>query len=57
VHGVKVVTGQVSDRMIFSELGQAPNSMVDILFLYQIFRDARRIVQASKTPKLGEAVL
>jgi hypothetical protein len=43
--------------MIFSELGEAPNSLIDILFLYQVFRDASRIVQASIIPKLGEAVL
>jgi hypothetical protein len=43
--------------MIFSELGEAPNSLVDILFLYQIFRDASRIFQARVIPKLGEAVL
>jgi hypothetical protein len=57
VHGVEIVSGQISDRMISCELGEAPNSLVDILFLYQVFRDARRIVQASVIPKLGEAVL
>jgi hypothetical protein len=57
MHRVKVVSGQVSDRMIFGELGEAPNSLVDILFLYQFFRDASRIFQAQVSPKFGEAVL
>jgi hypothetical protein len=43
--------------MILGELGEAPDSLVDIFFLYQIFRDASRIFQARVTPKLGEAVL
>jgi hypothetical protein len=43
--------------MFFGELSEAPNSLVDILFLYQIFRDASRIFQARISPKLGEAVL
>jgi hypothetical protein len=43
--------------MILGELGEVPNSLVDILFLYQIFRDASRIFQARVTPKLGKAVL
>jgi hypothetical protein len=43
--------------MFFGELGEAPNSLVDILFIYQIFRDASRIFQARVSPKLGEAVL
>jgi hypothetical protein len=57
MHGVEVVSGQVSDRMIFGELGEPPNSLVDILFLYQIFRDASRIFQARVSLKFGEAVL
>jgi hypothetical protein len=36
MHGVEVVSGQVSNRMILGELGKAPNSLVDIFFLYQI---------------------
>jgi hypothetical protein len=40
--------------MILGELGEAPNSLVDIFFLYQIFRDTSRIFQARVTPKLGE---
>jgi hypothetical protein len=43
--------------MIFGELGKAPNSLVDIFFLYQIFRDASRIFQARVIPELREAVL
>jgi hypothetical protein len=43
--------------MIFGELGEAPNSLVDILFIYQIFRDASRIFQTRVSPNLGEAVL
>jgi hypothetical protein len=43
--------------MILGELGEAPDSLVDIFLLYQIFRDASRIIQARVTPKLGETVL
>jgi hypothetical protein len=43
--------------MILGELGKVPKSLVHILFLYQIFRDASRIFQARVTPKLGKAVL
>jgi hypothetical protein len=45
--------------MILGELGEAPNSLVDIFFLYQIFRDASRIFlfQARVILELGEAVL
>jgi hypothetical protein len=57
MHRVEVVNGQVSNRMILGKLGEVPNSLVDIFFLYQIFRDARRIFQARVIPKLGEAVL
>jgi hypothetical protein len=57
VHGVEVVSGQISNRMILGELGEAPNSLVDIFFLYKIFRDVSRIFQARVIPKLGEAVL
>jgi hypothetical protein len=57
VHGVEIVSGQISNRMIFGELGEAPNSLVDIFFLYQIFRDASRVIQARVIPELGEAVL
>jgi hypothetical protein len=57
VHGVEVVSGQVSNRMILGELGETPNLLVDIFFLYQIFRDAGRIFQARVILELGEAVL
>jgi hypothetical protein len=57
VHGVEEISSQISDRMFFGELGEAPNSLVNILFLYQIFRDASRIFQARVSPKLGQAVL
>jgi hypothetical protein len=43
--------------MFLGELGETPNSLVDIFFLYQIFRDASRIFQAGVTPKISEAVL
>jgi hypothetical protein len=43
--------------MVLDELGEAPDSLVDILLLYQIFRDARRILQARVVPKLGKAML
>jgi hypothetical protein len=43
--------------MILGELGKTPKSLVDIFFLYQIFRDASRIFQARVIPELGEAVL
>jgi hypothetical protein len=39
--------------MFLSELGEAPDSLVDIFFLYQIFRDASRILEARIAPKLG----
>jgi hypothetical protein len=57
VHGVEVVSGQISNRMILGELGEVPNSLVHILFCYQIFKDASRIFQARVTPKLGKAML
>jgi hypothetical protein len=57
VHGVEVISDQISNRMILGELGEAPDSVIDIFFLYQIFRDASRIFQARITPKLGKAVL
>jgi hypothetical protein len=43
--------------MILGELGEAPDSLVDIFFLDQLFRDASRIFQTRETPKLGKAVL
>jgi hypothetical protein len=43
--------------MFLGELGEAPDSLVDIFFLYQIFRDASRVLQARVAPKLGEAML
>jgi hypothetical protein len=57
VYGVEEISSQISDHMFFGELSKIPNSLVDILFLYQIFRDASRIFQARVSPKLGEAVL
>jgi hypothetical protein len=42
--------------MVLGELGEAPDSLVNILLLYQIFRDASRILQARIAPKLGKAV-
>jgi hypothetical protein len=57
VHGVEVVSGQISNRMILGELGEASDSPVDIFFLYQILEDASRIFQTRVTPKLGKAVL
>jgi hypothetical protein len=43
--------------MILGKFGKVPNSLDDIVFLYQIFRDASKIFQARVIPKLGEAVL
>jgi hypothetical protein len=43
--------------MFFGELGEIPNSLVDIFFRYQIFGDAGRIFQAGVTPKFGKAIL
>jgi hypothetical protein len=43
--------------MILGELGEAPDLLVHILFLYQIFRDVSRIFQARVAPKLGKAML
>jgi O-acetylhomoserine/O-acetylserine sulfhydrylase-like pyridoxal-dependent enzyme len=34
VHGVEIASGQVSNRMVLGELGEAPDSLVDILLLY-----------------------
>jgi hypothetical protein len=57
VYGVKEISGQISNRMFLGELGKTPDSLVDIFFQYQIFRDASRIFQAGVTPKFGKAVL
>jgi hypothetical protein len=43
--------------MILGELGETPDSLVDIFFLHQLFRDASRIFQARIAPKIGEAML
>jgi hypothetical protein len=43
--------------MFLGELGEAPDSLVHVLFLCQIFRDASRIFQARVAPKLGKAML
>jgi hypothetical protein len=43
--------------MVLGELGEAPDSLVDILLLYSIFRDVRRILQARVVPKFGKAML
>jgi hypothetical protein len=57
MHGVEITSGQFSNRMVLGELGEAPDSFVDILLHYQIFRDASRILQARVAPKLGKAML
>jgi hypothetical protein len=43
--------------MILGELGEAPNSPVNVFLLYQIFGDASRIFQARIAPELGKAML
>jgi hypothetical protein len=43
--------------MFLGELGEIPDSLVDIFFRYQIFRYASRILQAGVIPKFGKAVL
>jgi hypothetical protein len=43
--------------MFLGELGEIPDSLVDIFFRYQIFRYAGRIFQAGVIPKFGKAVL
>jgi hypothetical protein len=43
--------------MFLGELGEIPDSLVDIFFQHQIFRYASRIFQARVSPELGEAVL
>jgi hypothetical protein len=43
VLGVKIISGQVCNCMILGELGKSSDPLVDILLLYQIFRDSRRI--------------
>jgi hypothetical protein len=57
MHGVEVFCGQISDRMILSELGKIPDSLVDIFSIYQIFRNASRIFQARESPEVGKAML
>jgi hypothetical protein len=57
VHGVEEICLQVSNRMLLGELGEIPDSLVDILFRHQVFRYARRILQARKSPEFGKAVL
>jgi hypothetical protein len=57
VHGVEEISGQISNRMFLGELGETPDSFVDIFFQYQIFRDASRIFQVRVTPKFGKVVL
>jgi hypothetical protein len=43
--------------MYLGELGEIPDSFVDIFFQHQIFRYASRIFQARISPKFGKAVL
>jgi hypothetical protein len=57
VHGVEVISGQISNRMILGELGEAPNLPVNVFFLYQLFGDASRVLQARIAPDLGKAML
>jgi hypothetical protein len=34
VHRVKEISGQISNRMFLGELGETPDSLVDIFFQY-----------------------
>jgi hypothetical protein len=43
--------------MFLGELGEIPDSLVDIFFRHQIFRYTSRIFQARESPEFGEAVL
>jgi hypothetical protein len=57
VHGVKEISGQISNYMFLGELGEIPDSLVDIFFRYQILKYAGRIFQAGVIPMFGKAVL
>jgi hypothetical protein len=57
VHGVEEIRSQIGNCMFLGELGETPDSLVDIFFRYQIFRYASRILQARVIPKFGKAVL
>jgi hypothetical protein len=56
-HGVEKIHSQIGNCMLLGELGEIPDSLVDIFFRYQIFRYASRILQARVSPKFGKAVL
>jgi hypothetical protein len=57
VHGVEVFSGQISNRVFLGKLGETPDSLVDIFFFHQLFRDASRIFQARIAPKVGKTML
>jgi hypothetical protein len=57
VHGVEEISSQISNCMFLGELGEIPDSLVDIFFRHQIFRHAGRIFQAGVIPEFGKAVL
>jgi hypothetical protein len=57
MHGVEVFRVQISDRMFLGELAKIPDSLVDIFFIYQIFRNASRIFQARESLEVGKAML
>jgi hypothetical protein len=57
VHGVEEIRSQIGNCMLLGELGEIPDSLVDIFLRYQISRYASRILQARVIPKFGKAVL
>jgi hypothetical protein len=54
---VEETSGQFCNFMIFHESSKRSHSLVEILLLYEIVRYSRRIPQARKRPKFGNAVL
>jgi hypothetical protein len=56
-YGVEEISSQISNCILLGELGEIPDSLVDIFFQHQIFRYASRIFQAGVIPKFGKAVL
>jgi hypothetical protein len=55
--GVKEISGQCWNVMVFGESSQGSHSFVEILLLYVLFRHLRRIFQARVCPKFGNMML
>jgi hypothetical protein len=54
---VEEISSQIGNCILLGELGEIPDSLVDIFFQHQIFKYASRIFQARVIPKFGKAVL